>query len=175
MAQYMTQQGYVTSSLQKAKTRARQEAEDYGRSYVENTESGKTVYRTNPRQPHKRVRKALKKYAASQGLPTQYTPAKVRVNPKGGLDIKFARPPKGATRDPRGFSVTALDKNGRSYAAKGSPPPRGWEPKTGNVVYIEGRKTKLGAKDSDGLFRLRPPINGTTAMSGGNLRQVARI
>ncbi len=110
MAQYMTQQGYVTSSLQKAKTRARQEAEDYGRSYVENTESGKTVYRTNPRQPHKRVRKALKKYAASQGLPTQYTPAKVRVNPKGGLDIKFARPPKGATRNPRGFSVKSAGK-----------------------------------------------------------------
>ena len=112
MAQYMTQQGYVTSSLQKAKTRARQEAEDYGRSYVENTESGTTVYRTNPRQPHKRVRKALKKYVKRQtknpvGLPTQYTPAKVRVNPKGGLDIKFARPPKGATRNPRGFSVTA--------------------------------------------------------------------
>ena len=84
MAQYMTQQGYVTSSLQKAKTRARQEAEDYGRSYVENTESGKTVYRTNPRQPHKRVRKALKKYVKRQtknpvGLPAQYTPAKVRV------------------------------------------------------------------------------------------------
>ncbi len=44
------------------------------------------------------------------GLPTQYTPAKVRVNPKGGLDIKFARPPKGATRNPRGFSVKSAGK-----------------------------------------------------------------
>jgi hypothetical protein len=62
----------------------------------------------NPRQPHKRVRKALKKYVASQvGIPTQYTPAKVRVNPKGGLDIKFASPPKGKTKNPRGFSVSA--------------------------------------------------------------------
>jgi len=66
----------------------------------------------NPKRPHRRVRKALKKYVKRQtknpvGLPTQYTPAKVRVNPKGGLDIKFARTPKGATRNPRGFSVTA--------------------------------------------------------------------
>ena len=62
----------------------------------------------NPKQPHRRVRKALKKYVKSElGLPTQYTPAKVRVNPKGGLDIKFARPPQGKTRNPRGFSVKA--------------------------------------------------------------------
>jgi len=64
--------------------------------------------RSNPKQPHKRVRRALKKYVKSElGLPTQYTPAKVRVNPKGGLDIKFARPPRGKTRNPRGFSVKA--------------------------------------------------------------------
>lgn len=48
MAQYMTQGGYITSSLGRAKTRARKEAKEYGRSYVENTDSGKTVYRVNP-------------------------------------------------------------------------------------------------------------------------------
>ena len=70
--------------------------------------------RANPRQPHRRVRKALKKYVGKQlGLPTQYTPAKVRVDSKGEIDIKFSRPPKGATRNPKRFSVTA---NGRKKA-----------------------------------------------------------
>jgi hypothetical protein len=60
----------------------------------------------NPRQPHKRVRKALKKYVGQQlGLPTQYTNAKVRVDSKGEIDIKFARPPKGPMKNPRRFSV----------------------------------------------------------------------
>jgi hypothetical protein len=60
----------------------------------------------NARQPHRRVRKALKKYVKEQlGLPTQYTPAKVRVDSKGEIDIKFSRPPKGATRNPKRFSV----------------------------------------------------------------------
>lgn len=65
------------------------------------------------KQPHKRVRKALTKYVRSQnknpksvGLPTQYTPAQVRVDSKGEIDIKFSRPPKGATKNPKRFKVT---------------------------------------------------------------------
>ena len=62
--------------------------------------------RKNPRQPHKRVRKALRKYVdKSLGLPTQYTPAKVRVDSKGEIDIKFARPPKGKLKNPKRFKV----------------------------------------------------------------------
>lgn len=62
----------------------------------------------NPRQPHRRVRKALKKYVKQElaGLPTQYTPAQVRVDSKGEIDIKFARPPKGSVRNPKRFKVT---------------------------------------------------------------------
>lgn len=52
-----------------------------------------------------RYLKSLSNVKAQNGIPTQYTPAQVRVNPKGGLDIKFSRPPKGKTKNPRGFSV----------------------------------------------------------------------
>lgn len=55
----MTQGGYVTSSLGKAKTRARKEAKEYGRSYVENTDSGKTVYRTERKNPAGKVKKTI--------------------------------------------------------------------------------------------------------------------
>lgn len=75
MAQYMTQGGYVTSSLSRAKTRARQEAKDYGRSSVENTESGKTVYRTNP------TRKRLKKKKLSKRVPAALSRWLKRQNP----------------------------------------------------------------------------------------------
>jgi hypothetical protein len=60
----------------------------------------------NPAEPSRRVKKALAKYVRKEiGLPTEYTPAKVRVDSKGEIDIKFARPPKGQTRNPRQFSV----------------------------------------------------------------------
>jgi hypothetical protein len=65
--------------------------------------------------------------------------------------------------------------NGRSYAVKGSIPPRGWVPKTGDVVYIEGARTKLGRQDADGLFKLSPPVRGTVSMSARNIVQVARV
>jgi len=66
----------------------------------------------NPRQPSRRVRKALKHYVRQElaGLPTQYTPAKVRVDSKGEIDIKFARPPKGAKRNPKRFKVQVKGK-----------------------------------------------------------------
>jgi hypothetical protein len=61
----------------------------------------------NPAEPSRRVKKALGKYVRKElaGLPTEYTPAKVRVDSKGEIDIKFARAPKGQTRNPRQFSV----------------------------------------------------------------------
>ena len=72
----------------------------------------KRAPKKNARQPHRRVRKALKKYAKQQlGLPTQYTPAQVRVDSKGEIDIKFSRPPKGQTRNPKRFSVSARGRN----------------------------------------------------------------
>jgi hypothetical protein len=39
------------------------------------------------------------------GLPTKYTNAQVRVDSKGEIDIKFARPPKGPKRNPNRFRV----------------------------------------------------------------------
>lgn len=69
--------------------------------------------KNNPRQPPRRVGKALKKYVHSQlGLPTQYTPAKVRVDSKGEIDIKFLRAPSGPKRNPKGFKMS---HNGATY------------------------------------------------------------
>jgi hypothetical protein len=67
--------------------------------------------------------------------------------------------------------------NGRSYVRRGVPPPRYWEPKPGDVVYIEGTKTRLGtpSRNDPDMFPLRPPVRGTTAMGAANLRQVAMI
>ena len=60
----------------------------------------------NPSRPSRRVGKALRKYVnKTLGLPTQYTPAKVRVDSKGEIDIKFARPPKGKLKNPKRFKV----------------------------------------------------------------------
>ena len=67
--------------------------------------------------------------------------------------------------------------NGRSYVRRGVPPPRYWEPRQGDVVYIEGTKTTLGrpgGPDGD-MFPLKPSVHGTTAMGAANLRQVAMV
>lgn len=96
MAQYMTQNGYVSSSLGRAKTRARREAREYGRSYVENTESGKIVYRTNParrnsvkrpkkKKTSKRIGKALSSWLKKQNPGKMKGVTRVRVKRlKGG-------------------------------------------------------------------------------------------
>ena len=68
-------------SVSQAKSVAR---EDPGLIYLR-VPSG----RRNPRQPHKRVRKALAKYVKGNvGLPKQWTPAQVRVNNKGQVQVK---------------------------------------------------------------------------------------
>lgn len=64
---------------------------------------------------------------------------------------------------------------GRTYPLIGVMPPLNWVPKTGDVVYIEGKRTTLGPITEDGLFIFRPAVRGTTAMSSNNLRQVARL
>lgn len=103
MAQYVTQGGYVTSSLGKAKTRARREAKEDGHSYVENTESGKTVYRP-PRGPirfnsgrkksaQKRISRALSGWLKKQN-PAMKKASSVRVERLKGGAIKFT--PMGA-------------------------------------------------------------------------------
>ena len=72
------------------------------------------------------------------------------------------------------------EMNGRSYVRRGVPPPRYWEPKQGDVVYIEGTKTRLGKPyrdpgDTQTMFPLRPPVHGTTDMGDRNLKMVAMI
>ena len=69
-------------------------------------------------------------------------------------------------------------RNGRSYIVKGEIPKRYWEPAQGEVVYIEGTRTKLGKPYQDGgsvMFPLHPPIRGTTDMSAGNIKAIARV
>ena len=68
--------------------------------------------------------------------------------------------------------------NGRSYAARGETPKRYWAPGQGDTVYIDGVKTKLGKPwhgEGDSIFPLKPAVHGTTAMSGRNIRAVARV
>lgn len=71
-------------------------------------------------------------------------------------------------------------RNGRSYIVRGETPKRYWEPSQGDVVYIEGTRTKLGRpyRDSDTgktMFPLRPSVRGTTDMSAGNIKVIARV
>jgi len=67
---------------------------------------------------------------------------------------------------------------GRSYVIRGVIPPRYWEPSKGDVVYVEGTKTRIarvGTQDGTPYVWFRPHVRGTFAMSVGNLKQVARI
>jgi hypothetical protein len=69
-------------------------------------------------------------------------------------------------------------RNGRSYVVKGETPKRYWEPSQGDVVYIEGTRTKLGKPwhgEGGTVFPLKPPVRGTTAMSQRNIKAVARV
>lgn len=71
-------------------------------------------------------------------------------------------------------------RNGRSYVVKGEVPKRYWEPSQGDVVYIEGTRTKLGKPYADpdtgkAMFPLRPSVRGTTDMSAGNIKAIARV
>ena len=70
--------------------------------------------------------------------------------------------------------------NGRSYVVKGETPKRYWEPSQGDVVYIEGTRTRLGKPyqepgDRDIMFPLRPSVRGTTDMSARNIKAIARV
>ncbi len=68
--------------------------------------------------------------------------------------------------------------NGRSYVVRGETPKWYWEPSQGDVVYIEGTKTRLGKPYRDGgdvMFPLHPSVRGTTDMSARNIKAVARV
>lgn len=67
---------------------------------------------------------------------------------------------------------------GRSYVVKGINPPRYWAPKQGDVVYIEGVRTKLGKPhhgEFNTMFPLKPAVHGTVAMGVRNIIAIARI
>jgi hypothetical protein len=69
---------------------------------------------------------------------------------------------------------------GRSYVVKGETPKRYWESSQGDVVYIEGTRTKLGRPYQDRdtgktMFPLRPSIRGTVAMGANNIKMIARV
>jgi hypothetical protein len=67
---------------------------------------------------------------------------------------------------------------GKSYARRGVTPPRNWEPRKGDVVYIQGHKTaikRVGVSDGVPYVWFTRSVDGTTAMSVGNLRQVAYV
>jgi hypothetical protein len=73
---------------------------------------------SNPRQPHKRVRRALAKYVKGNvGLPKQWTPAQVRVNDKGQVQVKVNPDKLGSgTRFAR--CVKAVAEKGGAYDPK---------------------------------------------------------
>jgi len=79
-------------------------------------EAGWYASSANPRQPHKRVRKALAKYVKGNvGLPKQWTPAQVRVNDKGQVQVKVnPRSIRGEVRTPRGVMIAG----GKKHAAR---------------------------------------------------------
>ena len=118
-------------SVSQAKSVAR---EDPGLIYLR-VPSG----RRNPRQPHKRVRKALAKYVKGNvGLPKQWTPAQVRVNDKGQVQVKVNPDKLGSgTRFAR--CVKAVAEKGGAY-----------DPKA--VCASAGRK-KFGAKKMASMAR----------------------
>ena len=67
---------------------------------------------------------------------------------------------------------------GRSYVRRGVSMPPWWEPRRGDVVYLEGRKTKIsrvGTSDGTPYVWFRPQAGGTIAMSVRNLRQAAYV
>ena len=70
-------------------------------------------------------------------------------------------------------------QNGRSYAVRGVPPKRYWEPTAGETVYVEGTPAKIKRvyTDEDGTpyVDFVRPVRGTTGMSVANLRMVARV
>lgn len=81
------------------------------------------------------------------------------------------KPSKRSRKNPR---------NGRSYVVRGEIPKRYWEPSQGDVVYIEGTKTRLGKPYADPdtgklMFPLRPSVRGTTDMGAGNIKAIARV
>lgn len=70
---------------------------------------------------------------------------------------------------------------GKTYAVKGVSIPRNYQPKIGDKVYIEGKRTGI-----KGVIAAEPgirpeyvwftrAIDGTVAMSTDNLRQCARL
>lgn len=69
---------------------------------------------------------------------------------------------------------------GRSYILKGVSLPRDYTPSKGDKLFIEGRRTaikRVYAVDngSTPYVDFTRSVDGTTAMSVGNLRQVARL
>lgn len=72
----------------------------------------------------------------------------------------------------------ARTRNGRSYIQKGQSIPPSWQPKTGDVIYLGGRRAKIKRIGIDGgkpYVWFKRPVDGTVAMSVANLRQAGRI
>lgn len=69
-------------------------------------------------------------------------------------------------------------KNGRSYAQKGvsiGVPRYSFDPKIGDQFYLEGKLITIKKVDRDGMLEFRPSVDGTFAMSAGNLYQATRV
>ena len=68
--------------------------------------------------------------------------------------------------------------NGRSYVTKGVSigiPRYSFDPKTGDKFYVEGKLITIKRVDGEGMLHFSPSVDGTFAMSAGNLYQMARV
>jgi hypothetical protein len=99
--------------------------------------------RSNPSQPPRRVRKALKKYVKGQlALPKQWTSAQVRVNEKGQVQVKM-NPDKLGSGTRFAKCVKAVAEKGGAYdpnAVCASAGRRKYGPRKMAAMAKAGRK-----------------------------------
>ena len=84
---------------------------------------------------------------------------------------------KTGTKTNPGRSTTRRN-NGRSYVTKGVSigiPRYSFDPKTGDKFYVEGKLITIKRVDGEGMLHFSPSVDGTFAMSAGNLYQMARV
>lgn len=131
------------------------------------------VYKPKPKAKKRAKKRAVKKAVKKTATRRKTVKAPAR-KATGGLRAYALA----ASRAKGGRRGVAMSRNGRSYVQKGVPPPRGWTPYPGAVVYISGVKTRLGKPthgEGQTMYPLRPPVHGTTDMGARNLMQVVRV
>ena len=103
------------------------------------------------------------------GARTDATGPKFLSRVRKGRRVKV-RAPKRKTR--------ARARNGRSYVRRGESVPMHYQPRAGEVWYVDGRKAvikRVGTSDGTPYVWFARPVDGTLAMSIRNLIQAGRL